>query len=130
MRLESTLIGVQRLFSMFPPGWPGVGLVLLRSSVAIALLVEVYVYRQALPVWAYGAAALLAMSLFAGYLTPLAVAVGLLFHGLVWSRLGIGNMALAVVVCLDMAALALLGPGQYSVDGFQFGRRVVVLPPR
>jgi hypothetical protein len=35
-----TLCVVQRLFSTFPPGWPGVGLLFLRSSVAIALLFE------------------------------------------------------------------------------------------
>lgn len=128
--VKSSLTGVQRLFSMFPPGWPGIGLLLLRSSVAIALLAEAYLHRQELPGWVHGAAVLLAVSLITGYLTPIAAAIALLFHVLVWSRLGVGGAALAVVVSLEIIALALLGPGEYSVDAYRFGRRVVVLPPR
>ena len=33
------------------------------------------------------------------------------------------------LVCLDALALALMGPGAYSIDSYRFGRRVVVLPP-
>jgi hypothetical protein len=33
------------------------------------------------------------------------------------------------VLSLDALALALLGPGAYSVDSRRFGRRLVVLPP-
>jgi hypothetical protein len=114
---------------MFPPGWPGIGLLLLRFSVAIALLAEGYAHRQALPGWAHGAAGLMAISLFAGYLTPIAAALGLLLHVLIWARLGNSSTALTVVVSLEIAALALLGPGGYSVDAHRFGRRIVVLPP-
>ena len=38
----------------------------------------------------------------------------------------------ATVLILSMpvaAALALLGPGAYSIDARVFGRRVIVLPP-
>lgn len=114
---------------MFPPGWPGIGLLLLRFSVAIALLAEACAGRQGLPGWAHGATGLIAISLFTGYLTPIAAALGLLLHFLIWARLGNSNTALAVVVSLEMAALALLGPGGYSVDAYRFGRRIVVLPP-
>src|SRR5215813_11607436 len=56
---------VQRLFSMFPAGSPGIGLLLLRVSVAIALLLEGYGHRQ--PGWIHAAAILLSITLFAGY---------------------------------------------------------------
>jgi uncharacterized membrane protein YphA (DoxX/SURF4 family) len=115
---------------MFPTGWPGIGLLLLRSSVATALLAEAYFHPQALPSRVHGAAVLLAIPLFTGYLTPIAAAIGLLFHILIWPKLGVGSAALAVVISLEMIAVALLGPGEYSVDAYRFGRRVVVLPPR
>jgi putative oxidoreductase len=121
---------VQRLFFMFPAGWPGVGLLFLRSSVAIALLVEAYCHRQHPPSWMQGAAIVLSTTLFAGYLTPISAAIGLLLHALIWSRLGAANAATAIVVSLDVIALALLGPGAYSIDSFRFGRRVVAVPPR
>lgn len=122
---------MQRLFSMFPTGRPGVGLLLLRCSVAIALLMEGLSHRQDPRSWMQVAAALLlSITLFAGYLTPLAAAFALLFHALLWSRLGAGTAAIAGVVSLDLIAVALLGPGAYSIDSALFGRRIVVAPPR
>jgi hypothetical protein len=54
-----------------------------------------------------------------------------LHHALVWLALGSGVEAGAVtiVLSLDALALALLGPGAYSLDSRRFGRRLVVLPP-
>jgi hypothetical protein len=120
---------VQRLFSMFPPGLPGIGLLILRSSVAMGLLIDESAHRQGLSGVFHAAAILLVIALLAGYLTPIAAAIGLLLRGLIWFRLGGAWTAVDVIDCLDMVALALLGPGAYSVDAFRFGRRVVVLPP-
>jgi hypothetical protein len=119
---------VQRLFFMFPPGWPGIGLLFMRSSVAIALLVEGYCRRQGLPAWMQAAGILLSITMFAGYTTPIAAAIGLLCHGLIWFRLGI-NAAPAIIVSLDIMALILLGPGAYSIDAYRYGRRVLMPPP-
>jgi hypothetical protein len=114
---------------MFPLGWPGIGLLLLRSSVAIALLAEGYSHRRSLPGWLQGAAILFCLTVLAGYGTPIAAAIGLLLHCLLWLRFGSGCPASVIIVSLDVMALALLGPGGYSVDATQFGRRVVTLPP-
>jgi len=120
---------MQRLFSMFPPGWPGLALLLLRASVASALLLENYAHRHDLSIWIQGAAILIAVALSAGYLTPIVAAIGLLFHALIWTGWGGGSVAVTSIVFLDAMALALLGPGAYSIDSYRFGRRVVVLPP-
>ena len=114
---------------MFPQGWPGIGLLFLRSSVAIALLAEGYGHRQSLPGWLQGASILLSLTLFAGYLTPIAAALGLVLHGLFWFKFAGGSAAVAIIVSLNAIALVLIGPGGYSVDASRFGRRVVVLPP-
>ena len=66
-----------------------------------------------------------------GYLTPIAAAAALVYHMLVGIDLGTGADALVVtlVPAIDALALALLGPGAYSLDSRRYGRRVVVLPP-
>jgi integral membrane sensor domain MASE1 len=120
---------VQRLFTMFPPGLPGLALLLLRASVAIALLMDTCCRTQDISGWIQGAAILLSVSLFAGYLTPIVVLLGLVIHIVSWFVLGVGNATITIVIILDALALALLGPGAYSVDSYRFGRRIVALPP-
>jgi len=116
---------------MFPPGLPGLALLLLRLSVAVALLLHSYAYRDALPGWVHGTAILISLVVSVGYLTPLGAVAALAYHMLMGLGLGVGvdAMALALVPSIDALALALLGPGAYSIDSRRYGRRVVVLPP-
>jgi len=114
---------------MFPTGLPGLALLLLRASVAIALLVDSFGYRDGLSVWIQGAAILISAVLSAGYLTPVAAATALVLQVVIWSGTGVGSAGVVTIVALNAIALALLGPGAYSVDSYRFGRRVVVLPP-
>jgi hypothetical protein len=119
---------VQRLFSMFPTGSPGIALLFLRASVAIALVAEGYGRRQNLFGWVEAAAVLTSVAISFGFLTPIVAVIGLGLHGLIWFSLGVGDVANTIVVSIDALALALLGPGAYSADSYRFGRRVVVLP--
>lgn len=111
---------MQRLFFMFPHGPPGLALLLLRAAVAIALLMQSFGHPIAI---------LLSIVLLVGYWTPIVAMVALLVHALGWFVIGVDSAAVAIVFCLDAIALALLGPGAYSLDSYRFGRRLVVPPP-
>jgi hypothetical protein len=114
---------------MFPSAWPGLALILLRGSVATAVVLEGWIHRQGLSGWMLGALALLSACLCAGFLTPIMAILALSVHVLAWSSLSIDGAGMTAVALLDALALAMLGPGAYSIDAYCFGRRVVVLPP-
>jgi uncharacterized membrane protein YphA (DoxX/SURF4 family) len=129
IRGSANLAIVQRLFSMFPVGLPGLALLLLRGSVVVGLLIEDYGHQDPVFGWRQGATLLISAALAVGYLTPVAAVVAIVFHGLIWLAAGIDSAAVAVVLSLDALALAFLGPGAYSVDSWRFGRRLIELPP-
>jgi len=121
---------MQRLFSIFPSGWPGVALLLLRGSVALAVLLPAYGHDQALPGLALLALILLSATLCAGFLTPVVAVLAAAVHLAAALSVSMGNDGATVVVIVDALALALLGPGAYSIDARRFGRRLVELPGR
>lgn len=108
---------MQRLFSMFPVGAPGLALVVLRLAVASQL-------------WPGPAAILLALPLGLGVLTPAAAAACAIVHGARLIDAGVVAGLPELIAVADACALALLGPGAYSVDARLFGRRVFVVSDR
>jgi putative oxidoreductase len=118
---------MQRLFSTFASGWPGAGLLLMRLVVGIAMI-DCGVARlwndpttitlTVLSVLEIGAGLLL----LAGLWTPVA---GTLVAGLeVWKIiLTHGNPSIYVPLGTLGAALAMLGPGAWSIDARLFGRK-------
>jgi uncharacterized membrane protein YphA (DoxX/SURF4 family) len=71
-----------------------------------------------------------------GFLTPaVALLVGLCFSGIALSWLPAPSWGLhdgrmvALGMIITGVAIALLGPGAFSLDGRLFGRREIVIPP-
>ncbi len=133
---------LHRLFSAFPSGLPGVGLLLLRVVVGAALVahgVLCLASSDRITLVVSVSTALLLLSggcLLIGFLTPiLSLLAGLECLGIVWSWFPFqllspfeSKLALAPVIAMS-AAIALLGPGAFSLDARLFGWKEIVIPP-
>jgi hypothetical protein len=107
---------------MFPSGLPGLALALLRISVAATLWIGPWQSNAGGVVWIVG------LSLIAGVFTPFTASICGLVH--LWLLFEQHTASLFGLAALGFAiSLAILGPGAYSIDGFMFARRVVILPP-
>ena len=116
---------MQRLFSTFPGGRPGVGLLLLRVVTSMAMLMEAWKLATAdqwrWPMIAIACVALASAALLlAGFLTPFAAAAAAV------AALA-GSSPSVVSIAAFAAAIVLLGPGAFSVDARLFGRREIVI---
>ena len=133
---------LHRLFSAFPAGLPGVGLLLLRVVVSAALVahgVLCLVSSDRITLVVSVSTALLLLSggcLLIGFLTPiLSLLGGLECLGIVWSWFPFqllspfeSKLALAPIIAMSIA-IALLGPGAFSLDARLFGWKEIVIPP-
>ena len=121
---------MQRLYSMFPTGQPGIALLLLRVSLGIMLvdsMAEQSSTATALEILVASAA--VAVALCFGLLTPVMAALCVGIETVAFIMGGRAIDAAHLCIVFDAVALALLGPGGYSIDGKLFGRRLVVLTP-
>jgi len=115
---------------MFPNGWPGRGLLLLRASLGLMILHQSV---SQFPGPAVVSSVLLAASCIAGLLlllgiwTPLtalcltAIALVRLFFGMDEPFTGFLSAAVAL-------SIAMLGPGVWSIDAVLFGRQRLRFP--
>jgi len=136
---ESTL---QRLFSTFPSGPPGLGLLLLRAAVGVVLITQgalalVNGADRTLSTWTLTLIAVgSGLSLLLGFMTPCGSVLAAMFSAAIalsWlpqdALSVVQTKQAAALVALMAAALAFLGPGAYSIDSRLFGRREIVIPP-
>lgn len=118
---------MKHIFFAFPAGAAGVALVLFRMSAAVWIAGaggQMPIYDVKVSVLAY----LASFGLLAGFPTrPIAVACAIA-GATVAATAQIYPLACSGAFILSMLALALIGPGAYSVDATLFGRRTVRLP--
>jgi hypothetical protein len=123
---------LQRIFSTFPSGRPGIGLLLLRAALSATLCAQGAEYLSEWRDLAFLIAALavvlivMAGFLFAGFLTPIAsvlAALASLSNALPLTSSSNSSLFATTIA----AALFFLGPGAFSLDARLFGRQEIVV---
>jgi putative oxidoreductase len=128
---------LQRLFSTFADGWPGIGLLLLRLLTAAALIyfgIAGVLASPPLPtvvqqIVGIGAGTLILVGLW----TPVAGALAAIANvSIACSRLfsHSGDPWIPIAQAVLGAILAMVGPGAWSVDARLFGRKHIDFPDR
>ena len=124
---------LQRLFSMFPNGWPGRGLLLLRLGAGIVLTHDGVAEMLMAPEWHgiiwQSLATIGGVLLLIGFFTPMAGVLVVIVE--VWTALSrADNLRTCIVLAVVGAALAMLGPGIWSLDARLFGRKRIDIGDR
>jgi putative oxidoreductase len=124
---------VRRLYSTFASGWPGIGLLIMRLVVGLVLLLETSPklwsdspLHLAMPsTLLAGLGSFLAVGLW----TPLVGATAAAIQA--WQILTVSeHPVLGLLTGTMAAALAMLGPGRWSIDARRFGWRRIDVPGR
>ncbi len=118
---------MQRLFSTFAGGWPGAGLLIQRLLVGVALLYCVGPAPGGTIAAPQAIGALAGLLLIAGLWTPLAGIVA--GSAEVWVAFSArAHMGVPAALAVLSVTLALIGPGEWSVDARLYGRKHFVPP--
>ena len=111
---------------MFPNGWPGRGLLLLRLVVGSFLIRDGFVGLMGAPqresVALQVIAAIAAILLLIGLWTPIAGTLVTLTELWIAFR-GTEQLRSVILLATIAIAIAILGPGAQSIDAFLFGRK-------
>jgi putative oxidoreductase len=124
---------LQRLFSTFANGWPGKGLLLLRFVIGAAVIYygitdprETYQLAYiAPPIVGAGAGILILLGLW----TPVAGAIVAIDESWIAFSHAV-NPTFPIMLAALGAALAMIGPGAWSLDARLFGRKHLQIPKR
>ena len=124
---------MRRLYSTFAGGWPGTGLLFMRLVIGCVLVVRA-------SLWLWGDPPLnitipAAILLVAGFLLMLGLWTPIVGTSVAvieaWKILTLpGDRWLWLLLGTVSGALAMLGPGRWSIDARLFGWKRVEAPPR
>jgi putative oxidoreductase len=110
---------------MFPGGWPGAGLLVLRLAAGLPLIISggvaVRDSTQSVPHAIHFATIGVGILLLAGLWTPIAGALQAIIE--VWIFLARDGSSLNLSLAALGVSLVMLGPGAWSVDARLFGRK-------
>jgi putative oxidoreductase len=121
---------VQRLYSTFPAGKPGVGLLLLRLAAGCSLIVEriqMMLPTPTFPLWEiHVALIIIGICICLGFWTPILAGIE-----------GVGELLMMatnparyeshLLLAVLGISLAMLGPGAWSIDALIFGRKRIMV---
>jgi uncharacterized membrane protein YphA (DoxX/SURF4 family) len=121
---------MQRLFSTFPNGWPGCGLLLLRVICGAALLIIGTAKLWGGPVeaatWISLFSCLTGALMLAGLWTPVVASCHAILQG-AFVCIGKEFASTHLVLALIGLSLVMLGPGAWSMDARLYGRKRIYL---
>jgi uncharacterized membrane protein YphA (DoxX/SURF4 family) len=119
-------VALQRLFSTFADGWPGLGLLLQRLLTGTILLycgiTHLGKASQFVPITPHTIAAGAGILLLVGLWTPVGGALVTIVELWIVS-LRVGDPLVPLMLAILGATLAMIGPGAWSIDARLFGRK-------
>jgi uncharacterized membrane protein YphA (DoxX/SURF4 family) len=125
---------VQRLFSTFADGWPGVGILLLRLLTGLALICFGIANAQEVPTLVIGFLQMIGVVagifILVGLWTPVVGTVVTIINlstAFAHYSFHFGELRFLVIQAVLGAALAMIGPGAWSIDARLFGRKHIDL---
>ena len=118
---------------MFPNGWPGWGLLLLRLVAGILLIHDGLSYLLGVPQWEgiilQSIAVVAGLLLLVGFWTPMAGVLVVIVE--LWTAVSRPDSLRSCAILASLgAALLMLGPGVRSIDARLFGRKRIEIRDR
>ncbi|HVE58298.1 MAG TPA: hypothetical protein VNB22_15800 [Pyrinomonadaceae bacterium] len=128
------------MFSTFPGGYPGFGLLILRTTLGITALFRGAVYLSDTDASTFLNLIIALLSIITGTLlligfmtaviSAIVLAAAIIFVSLSVTANFNASVLSEIYAIVLAAAIILLGPGAFSLDARFFGRREIIIPKK